>query len=267
MGVVCVYEQITSKENSLIKYVIKLMSSSKERKRSNQFVLEGFRLCNDAAINGYRIDTLLVSETAKERLSGSLSELEKNSKRKVLLPDKLLQQISDTVNSQGVIAVVDMPIIGLQDADVSNGKYLALENTQDPSNLGAIARTAEALGIKGLIVSSNSCDVFSPKVQRSGMGALLRIPVIITSDLNQKLVELKNEGFKVYASVVSDFDVYLNEVDFNDNSVLLIGNEANGLTESIKQISDVKLTIKMDGKAESLNAAAAAAICMWKMVN
>ncbi len=267
MGVVCLFDCITSKENATIKYASKLLDSAKFRKENKQFILEGFRLCNDAAENGYVIDTVFVSETAKEKLEASLTKLLSVAKRKILIPDKLLHTLSDTVNSQGVICIVDFPSSLLPEKDLKCGKYVALENTQDPANLGTIARTAEALGVDGLILSKTCCDVFSPKVQRAGMGTLLRLPILFTDDFVSTLKDLKDKNFTIYSSVINGYDAELTEVEFNQNSVLLIGNEANGLTEEAKGISDLLLTIKMKGKAESLNAASAASILMWKMMN
>jgi TrmH family RNA methyltransferase len=141
-----------------------------------------------------------------------------------------------------------------------------LENTADPANLGAIARTAEALGISGLVISSQGCDPFSPKAQRAGMGALLRLPIYISSELISDLKGLSDKGFSLFASVVQDADSDVSKVKYPENCCVLIGNEANGLTNEIISVCDQKITITMKGRAESLNAAAAACMIMWEMV-
>lgn len=256
-------ELITSKENRVIKDVRKLVSSSKERKAHSKFILEGLRLCADAAQNNYEIETAIISNSLEmcERLESILKKAQKN----VSVPDSLFQYISDTVSPQGIICVVKKPENICNFSELKKGKYIVLENTADPSNLGAIARTAEALGIDGIITSSNGCDVFSPKSQRAAMGALLRLPVYISLDILNDIKTLKSNGFTVYASVVKDADCDVTNVNFNENSLVLIGNEANGLTKEAMNIADKSVTIKMKGKAESLNAAAAAAIFMWEM--
>ncbi len=258
------FEIIESKENKLIKSVRKLISSSAERKSEGLFVLEGVRLCNDAAFNGYSIETLILSDDFVDL--AKIDTLYNVSKRRVRLNLSLFKSICDTVNPQGVLCVVKIPdtvYSGVK--SINDGKYIMLENTADPSNLGAIARTAEALGISGIVMSSGSTDPFSPKAQRSGMGALLRLPIFISKNILDDLNSLKSKGFSIYASVVSGEAESLSLVDFAKNSVVLIGNEANGLTEETIELCDRKVTIKMTGRAESLNAAAAAAIFMWQM--
>ena len=257
------FEIIESKENKLIKSVRKLVSSSSERKESGLFVLEGLRLCNDAAFNGYQVETLIVSDKFCEL--DKTDKLISLAKRKVKVPDSLFKTLCDTVNPQGVLCVAKIPDTVSDISGVKFGKYIMLENTADPSNLGAISRTAEALGINGLIISSNSTDPFSPKAQRSGMGALLRLPIYISDNVSNDIDLLKERGFSLFASVVYPDAESLSDVKFPDNSVVLIGNEANGLTKETVELCDHKVTIKMSGRAESLNAAAAAAIFMWQM--
>ncbi|MBR3961788.1 MAG: RNA methyltransferase, partial [Clostridia bacterium] len=140
------------------------------------------------------------------------------------------------------------------------GRYIALENLSDPSNLGAISRTAEALGISGIIVSGNSCDPYSPKALRASMGTLLRMPVIIVDDFVEFL---QASGLKLFACVVRG-GKKITDVIFSDGAAVLIGNEANGLTDSAISACE-KITIPMSGSAESLNASVAAAIAMWEL--
>jgi TrmH family RNA methyltransferase len=255
------FELISSRDNKLVKSVKKLIASSKERNLTGLFVLEGFRLCRDAVLNGYTVETLIVSESFSE----DLTEFEGYADRFVKLPDSLFCGLCDTVNPQGILCVVKIPETAGDIEKIEKGKYLLLENTADPSNLGAMARTAEALGINGIIVCKNGCDPFSPKAQRSGMGALLRLPILNAGDITDILKVLKEKGFKIFASVVSGNAVSLKDVNFPENSVVMIGNEANGLTKQAVELADSRITIKMSGRAESLNAAAAAAIIMWQM--
>ena len=147
----------------------------------------------------------------------------------------------------------------------AEGKYLALENTQDPANLGAMARTAEALGIDGLIVSSVGCDPYSPKAQRAAMGSLLRLPVIKADNFTEYLTGLKGRGMRLYAAVLYGNDTLLGDHPFGSGSIVMIGNEGNGLTAGAAALADERLKIPMKGRAESLNAATAAAIILWKM--
>ncbi len=255
------FKVITSKDNPLIKLVCGLQTSSKTRKKEGLFVLEGLRICDDAMSNSIRFDKLIISKTAKEKYDFELSSFIKNADEVFEIPDSLFSKISDTSSPQGVIAVVKVPTLSPEIS--KNGRYIALENLNDPSNLGAISRTAEALGVSGIILSSDSVDPYSPKSLRASMGTLLRMPVII---LNDFVNDLKNSGLKTYACVVNKTAKSITNVDFLDGSILIIGNEANGLTDEMKANSNEQITIKMCGKAESLNAATAAAISMWEMM-
>lgn len=250
--------RITSKENPLIKTVIKLRGSAKERKESHLFAVEGLRICDDCADNGITFETLILTEKFAEKFDFYAQKFSKNAKNTVVVPEHIFEKIADTKNPQGVLAIVPMPEIS---AEIDKcGRYIALENISDPSNLGAISRTAEALGISGIIISADSCDPYSPKSLRASMGTLLRLPLIISDNLLQTL---EKSGLKLYACVVSG-GKKINNVAFSDGTVVLIGNEANGLTEAAVALCE-KITIPMHGSAESLNASVAAAIAMWEL--
>lgn len=255
------FKAISSKDNSLIKLVSSLQTSAKVRRENGSFVLEGLRICDDASQNGIRFDKLIVSQNALEKFKKEIEIFSKNSAEHYVLPDNLFKKISDTSTPQGIIAVAKI-LENNKEID-KNGRYIALENLSDPSNLGAISRTAEALGVTGIIISDNSCDPYSPKVLRASMGTLLRMPLIIFKDFAN---EIKNCGLKSYSCVVDSDALDINSVNFCDGSVVIIGNEANGISDETKKASDEKITIKMSGKAESLNAAIAASIAMWEMM-
>lgn len=253
---------ITAKDNKQIKRIKKLISSASYRREEGAFVLEGQRLVFDAIKNGYAIETLVVSDSYLE----STTDLSVNANQKIQLPNSLFKSLSDTVNPQGILCVATIPKTIYGTEKITNGKYIILENTQDPANLGAISRTAEALGIDGIIVSSNGCDPFSPKAQRAAMGALVRFPLYLSKDVISDAKALQSKGFSVFSSVVSNPDCSISDISYADNCAVVIGNEANGVTEEMKKISNKKITIPMKGRAESLNAAAAAAIIIWEMV-
>lgn len=250
--------RVTSRENPVIKSVYKLKSSSKERSLQKKLVVEGLRICSDCIENGIEFYVLILSETFFEKKRDYAEKFAAHSEKNIIVPDFVFEKIADTNTPQGISAVVNMPK-ALPQID-KKGRYIALENLSDPSNLGAVARTAEALGITGIIISASSCDPYSPKALRASMGTLLRIPVIITEDF---LPELLNSGLKLYACVVKD-GKKINEVTFSDGTAVLIGNEANGLEEKTAAACE-KITIPMSGKAESLNASVAAAIAMWEL--
>lgn len=252
--------RISSKDNPIIKEISGLQKSSKGRKEAGLFVLEGLRLCLDASVNGYIPAVVILTETAYVRHKNDIEKYFENAPRKYIMPDKLFSKISDTVSPQGILCLFEIPDFGSLEIR-KDGKYIALENIQDPSNLGAISRTAEALGIDGMIVCGG-CDVYSPKSLRASMGALLRIPVIET-EVPFELID--SYGMTTYAAVVSNCELNVGSFSFQNGSVVFIGNEANGLTDETINKCSKKITIPMAGKAESLNAGVAASIIMWEM--
>ena len=256
------FEEISSKDNRLIKKVKKLSECAKERKTQSEFILEGLRLCLDAVINGYTIDTVIISE--KTDICERINKIINSALHCVIIPEKLFNYICDTVTPQGVLCIVKKPEFSI---NINNckGKYVILENINNPANLGAISRTAEALGVSGIIISQNSCDPYSPKSLRASMGALLRLPIIISNDFLHDLTALSLRGYKLFAAVVSDADCDVSEVEYTSDCAVVIGNEANGISNDVKSLCNKKITINMKGRAESLNAAAAAAIIMWEM--
>ncbi len=255
------FKEITSKENSLIKLTSELQNSSKKRQEIGLFVLEGLRICKDAFDNGIRFDKLIVSKTAMEKYQGDISEFSDVSAECYLLTDSLFKKISETDSPQGIIVLARKPETKM--LDFNHGRFIGLENLQDPSNLGAIARSCEALGVNGILLSKNCCDPYSPKSLRASMGTLLRIPVIVLENFAQ---DIKKAGLISYACIVNSEALPINKVEFSDGSVVLIGNEANGLTDDTVNSSDYKITIPMNGTAESLNASVAAAIAIWEMI-
>ncbi len=252
---------INSKDNALIKTIKRLQTSSRQRKKENCFVIEGLRLLDDAADNNITFSHLLYTEEFAKKNPDAINKFTEKSEKVFVIGEKLFASISDTLTPQGVLAVANMQENDIGNNDL-NGKYISLENLQDPSNVGAICRTAEALGLSGIFVSSDSCDIYSPKVLRSSMGTVLRLPIYILDNLPN---QLKETNLKIYACVVHGEAEHVGSFEFNNGCVAVIGNEGNGLTNEMIEISDSKITIKMNGRAESLNAAAAASIVMWEM--
>lgn len=253
--------KITSKDNQIIKLVTALQNSAKERRNSGFFVLEGLRICLDAYENNIKFSKLIVTENALEKNSDQINKFNSISDTCYILREDLFKKISDTNTPQGIIAVAKIPEI--RNNISKSARYIALENISDPSNLGAIARTAEALGVGGIIVSLNGCDPYSPKSLRASMGTLLRLPIFITDDI---IDFINKNSLHSFACVVDKDALNISKINFKNGDVLLIGNEANGLTNHCKNASDNLITIPMNGKAESLNAAAAASIAMWEMM-
>lgn len=254
-------ETITSRTNALIKSAAALKKTA-ERKRTGLFLLEGARLCADAAENNAEIVQFFVTEEAANKYPKEYRLLCERAKSVRRINEGVANKLSDTKNSQSFFCVcrknsVEHKINRL-------GMYVFTDNIQNPDNLGAMARTAEALGADGVIVNSG-CDIYSPKVLRSSMGALLRFPIIKTEDGAEFLKGCISHNMRVFAAIVSSAHS-LASADKKGGVILVIGNEGAGISGEILKLSTDKITIPMKGKAESLNAAAAAAILIWEFM-
>lgn len=253
-------ELITSKNNQLIKDTKKLLTSSKFRAEQNAFVLEGARLSFDVLNSFYKIKLFLITESAYSKYQDKADAIIFKADKAYLITNDVSDKLGETTNSQGVFCVCQMQ----SDKNDSLGeKIIALDNVQDPSNVGAIIRTAEALGIDN-IITFNCCDIFNSKALRASMGSILRMNIVDTDNLEEYLVSLKND-YAVYSTVPDSTAKKITDIDFSKPSICVIGNEANGVEENIKSVSEL-VTIPMLGRAESLNASVAASITMWEML-
>lgn len=259
-------ELITSKDNAKIKYVKKLLSSSSFRRKEGLFVAEGKRLCKDAALSGAEVALALFSEDFCREHPSDTKELSGCAKQSFYVRNSIFSVLSDTKTPQGVLFVIktlDKPI----DFDKmnKNGKIVALESIQDPSNLGTIFRSAEAFGVDLVVLSDDCCDLYSPKVIRGSMGALFRQAVYIADDLPAFIRRFSESGMS-FAAVLDRDSAPLTAIRFSAPCLVCIGNEGSGLSEETTASCSKKVFIPMRGDAESLNAAAAASILMWEMI-
>lgn len=256
--------RIDSVANEKIKYAVKVAASASKRKEDGVFFLEGLRLCRDAALTGTVIKAAFFTDKANEKFADDVSVIARKAQCSYLISAAVSDKMSLTENSQGFYCLCEYSgVLSEKDINVT-GKYIALENVRDPANLGAICRTAEALGISGAILSG-CCDRYSPKAQRAAMGSLLRLPVVESENLPDLLMKLEEKGMQLYATTPDETAEKITKSDMNGGVVCVIGNEANGVTDETFAVCK-KLTIPMLGRAESLNASMAAAITMWEMM-
>lgn len=256
-------EEITSRSNNLIKLTKKLFTSHKYRDEYSQFALEGARLCFDALNSECGNDILLVTRDAAQKYSEKCSQLINGFNRAYYISNELAEYLSETKNPQGVFAVCSKKVSSFYPK--KGKKYIALDKIQDPANLGAIIRTAEALGIDGAVFSG-CCDMYNPKVLRSSMGGALRLPIMLCDDLESEILKLNSIGFNSYAAVPDASAEDIKNISFNGSDICVIGNEGNGVSQEVKKACSGLVTINMLGRAESLNASVAAAIVMWEML-
>jgi len=173
------------------------------------------------------------------------------------------QKLSGTENSQGVFCICSAKPQVEENLN-PRGKYLALENLQDPSNLGAICRSAEAIGLDGLIVSGG-CDIYNPKALRAAMGSSLRMNVISVDALDDFIAAANEKGMLTLASVPRNTAEDIRRVDMNGGVICCVGNEGSGLSQQVIEKCRKQVVIPMNGRAESFNASAAAAILAWEL--
>lgn len=254
---------ITAKNNPKIKETKALLTSSKDRKEASLFVLEGVRLCVDAVKTGCEIVNVFCTENCMKKYRDEVLGLKNNCKGFFAVSEDVLKNISDTVSPQGVVCTVKMKQNTFEYENCK--KYIALDTIQNPDNLGAISRTAEALGVDGLIIFGG-CDIYNPKALRASMGSLLRLPIKLTDNLLNDLAACEKAGIDTFATVPDRDAKDITTLDFSKGALCVIGNEGNGVSQSVIDACKDKITIKMLGRAESLNAATAASITMWELV-
>lgn len=251
---------ITSKDNEVIKEMKKL----KEKKyRENKYIVEGIKMVNEAINEKASIDKIVFCNLDLEREIKNLNQF-----NYIEVSEKVFKELTDVVTPQGVLAVInkesETDSIAIKGVDTSARYILALDNLQDPGNLGTIIRTADAANLKQIIVSKDTVDAYSPKVIRATMGAIFRVKIIEVENLKETLLSLQKRNFKIVTtSLQTENSIY--DIDYK-NKVVVIGNEANGVEKEIQDLSDYKVKIPMIGKTESLNAAVAASIMIYEYV-
>lgn len=210
------------------------------------------------------VQELFCDEKEEQALAKELAKLQKRPVIEVL-KTTLFKQMSDTVNPQGVLAVITMPSYDREQMiSSSECKLLCLENIQDPGNLGTMFRTAEGAGMSGVVLSSGCVDLFNPKVVRSTMGAMFRVPFYICESMSEEMKQLQNQSFHFYAAHLQGKKNFREET-YDGRIGILIGNEANGLSDEVTALADKKVIIPMEGELESLNAAVSAALLMYEV--
>ncbi|MDE5884418.1 MAG: RNA methyltransferase [Oscillospiraceae bacterium] len=263
---------ITSKENPAIRHYRKLRDHKKARKTERLFVIEGLRIVRDALQYPDLVEQILITEKFRTQAQNSDSpevfKIPEISKKIQILyiSDAVGNDLSDTEHAQGIFAVCRMPVQkSIPEILRPEGKYLVLCNLQDPGNLGMILRTCDALGMDA-VLTTGSCELYNPKTIRSAMGSALRVSVVDEPDAGKLLQLLRKQNITNYASVPAKNALSLTDCHFQSGCAVWIGNEGNGLPESIITLCDDAVTIPMRGGAESFNAAMAAGIFAWEIM-
>ena len=210
---------------------------------------------------------LFYTQEAEKRYPAYLEAILSSCEECYQIPEHVAALLGATKTPQGVFCVCKEQGIKRTLSQVrADGQLILLENIQDPANLGAVLRTAEALGIAGVVLCGTCCDCLAPKALRAGMGAVFRLPVYFSQNSVGAVQYLKQAGFAVFAAVPDCSAAKITSCHFERPCVVAIGNEGNGLTPELIDSCTQRVTIPMNGRAESLNAASSAAILMWEMV-
>lgn len=250
---------ITSVSNNRMKEILNLKKKAKARRESGLFIIEGTRMAEETPED--LLENIYVSESfLKKEIHSPL--LAKHSYE--IVSDKVFSQLSDTVTPQGILCVVRQPEYTLE--DITGGEkplLLVLENLQDPGNLGTIVRTGEGAGVSGILLTKDAVDMYNPKVVRSTMGAIYRVPFLYLENIETILQQLQQKSITTYAAHLEKSESY-DSYDYSAGTAFIIGNEGNGLSEKALENAEKRLFIPMCGQVESLNAAVAASVLMYE---
>jgi TrmH family RNA methyltransferase len=247
---------ITSLHNSIFKDLF-LLKEKRARDKSGLFFVEGKKQIEEIC-KTWEITNFIVSQNYKF--------MNRPPKNLLILSEKLFSKLADTKTPQGIIAVVRKKVYDEEKILERKGLFIIVENIQDPGNLGTIIRCADAFNINAVFTSKNSVDIYSSKTIRSSMGSIFHLPVIDKVEIFKIISSMKLKDIGIFAASLKGKN-FLNNITLPKSCAFIIGNESVGISEETKKIIDKEIKIKMIGKAESLNAAMAAAIIMYSYQN
>jgi TrmH family RNA methyltransferase len=255
---------ITSRDNPQLKHA----RAVRKGKVSAQMFIEGARLSEEAARSGVNITSVFYTSDFALDPRGKvlLAQLKDRNTETLLIPEKLLESLSDTNSPQGIVMLAEKPrsdesVMARRPGSLS--LVVILHEMNNPANLGAILRTAEAAGAGGIIVTKNSADPFSPKALRGAMGASLRLPLWCGLSFSEAIVWAKENGMRIACADTNGQVSYL-DIDWHAPHALVIGSEAHGLRDAEIALCDESFQIPMAEPVESLNAAVAAGIVLFE---
>ena len=256
-------QTISSKDNEFIKHIKKL-KDKKYRDIPQEYVIEGIKLIREAIEEKVELkqificDNCLNTDIIPKELMYEIAKYEC-----VYVTENIFKTISDVNTPQGILAIIGRNTTEMK-IDYSQDIIVALDDIQDPGNLGTILRTVDSIGLNQIIVSKGTADCYNPKVIRSTMGAIFRVNIIESEDLEATLKEIQKQNFKiVVTSLQTKNSIY--DIKYS-KKVIVIGNEANGVEQKIQKMADKKIKIPMLGKTESLNASVATGVVLYEYV-
>lgn len=254
---------ITSKDNETIKHIRKL-KEKKYRDEFGEYIVEGVKLINEAIAEKLDVKTIVICDNCNKTETINQNLMYEVAKYSCIYVDeKVFNTITEVQNPQGILAVVGKKN-KQEEINYNEDVIVILDDIQDPGNLGTILRTVDSADLKQIILSKNSADPYNPKVVRSTMGAIFRVNIIEAENLVDTLKEMKKHNFDVVVTSL-DTDESIYNIQYK-NKVIVIGNEANGVSKEVQEIADKKVKIPMLGKTKSLNASVATGIMVYEYV-
>lgn len=256
--------KITSRDNSLLRQA----RSVRDGKAEELIFVEGLRLCEEALGSGLEIEAVIVSDelAEKEKAATLVAELAKASRRAAAVSEKLLESISYTKTPQGMVLLAKRPSSDIEHFEAKqkeNALVVVMHRINNPVNVGAILRTAEAAGATGAIATQDTSDPFSPKSLRGAMGSAFRLPVWSGPTYEETLAWCRRHQIQTICADVHATASY-DQVDWKQPSALILGPESTGLTKEEIAAADHGVKIPMRSAAESLNVAVAAGVLLYE---
>ena len=251
--------RITSRDNDHVKYAKRV----RDGREAGMMFIEGRRLVEEAARSGITAERLFVT---REYLD---SVVTRGLRAAAIfeIGASVFESIADTKNPQGVVAIAEIPVTGPTEIETSIKQGLPLviylDQINNPSNLGAVVRTAEAAGAAGVIVSRGSADIFSPKALRAAMGSTFRLPIWTGIVLDEAVEWARTKGLSSVAAAVNARQIYT-AIDWKVPRMVVLGSEAHGISENDLEKIDELVVIPMENEVESLNIAVAAGVIMFE---
>jgi TrmH family RNA methyltransferase len=252
---------IESLQNTIVKQVSAL-KQRQQREKSNLFVVEGIRFVDDIP-NDWNIEKYVISESFADKNQEKILNLHS---KVYTVTDAIFMTISDTQNPQGILALCTQKTYTLEDILKADTPFLLIaDQLQDPGNLGTIIRVADAAGVTGVILSKGCVDLYNPKVLRATMGSVFHIPIVTNANILDTISALKsNHIITLSAHLKGKTTPY--EVNLKQSVAIIVGNEANGISDDIAAQTDALVKLPMPGLAESLNVSIASGILLYEVV-
>ena len=254
-------DYIQSKDNKTIKHIISLQQR-KYRQKFGEYTVEGIRALTDLGKKGF-LRAILIRESKRSELE-PLVQKDFSISSVYVVQDPIFDKIEHSVNGQGILGIAKKCINELHSFIVEDGLYVALDGVQDPGNLGTIIRTAVAAGAKGIFLLKGTVDPYNEKCVRSTMSALCNIPIFEDITLSEFYDFIKDNTIKTYVTSLENAKPY-HTISYAKRTMVILGNEGNGVSKEIIEMCDQAITIPMYGDIESLNVSIAAALCMYKV--